>query len=80
MSRPACQRVSPPTCPAPTVQTDRAVWPYCAAARRMSSIIMSEDGGKGWDKLEWRRRLETFDHDDEPVVASGARGEVDSIW
>ena len=46
----------------------------------MSSIIMSEDGGKGWDKLEWRRRLETFGHDDEPVVASGARGEVDSIW
>lgn len=33
-----------------------------------------------WNKLEWRRRLETFGDDDSPVVATGTRGEVDSIW
>ncbi|KAI9818593.1 MAG: hypothetical protein M1832_004366 [Thelocarpon impressellum] len=45
----------------------------------MSSILMNQAGGSSWDKLEWRRRLETFGQDDGPVVASGRRGEVDSI-
>ena len=56
------------------------VWPYCAAARRLSSIVMSEDNARGWSQLEWRRRLETFGEDDGPVIGSGSKGEVDSVW
>ncbi len=55
-------------------------WPYCAAARRLSSITMTSPDGSSWDKFEWRRQLETFGDDDEPMIASGPRGNVDSIW
>ncbi|KAI9737707.1 MAG: hypothetical protein M1818_005711 [Claussenomyces sp. TS43310] len=32
-----------------------------------------------WGSMEWRRRLETFGVDDGPVIASGPKGETDSI-
>ncbi|KAI9755486.1 MAG: hypothetical protein M4579_004277 [Chaenotheca gracillima] len=40
---------------------------------------MSKHDGTGWDKLEWRRRLETFGDDDSPVIARGPKGEVDAV-
>ncbi|KAI9887100.1 MAG: hypothetical protein M1823_001090 [Watsoniomyces obsoletus] len=40
---------------------------------------MTNPDGSSWDKFEWRRQLETFGNDDEPVIASGPRGNVDSI-
>jgi len=33
-----------------------------------------------WDDLRWRRRLETFGENDEPVLAAGPKGEVDGVW
>ncbi|KAI9843177.1 MAG: hypothetical protein M1838_002740 [Thelocarpon superellum] len=56
-----------------------AYWPYCAAARHLSNAIMTEKDASRWDKVEWRRRLETFGRDDGPVIATGPRAEVDSI-
>ena len=55
-------------------------WPYCNAAKRLSSVAMITSDWSGWDKLEWRRRLERFGQDDGPVIAAGAGGEVDGIW
>lgn len=55
-----------------------AFWPYCAVARQMVSSTM-EANEKNWTPLQWRKRLETFGSDDEPVIASGPRGEVDAI-
>jgi len=51
-------------------------WPYCAVARQMSSATFAE--GK-WTAMQWRRRMETFGLDDGPVIASGPKGEVDSV-
>ncbi|KAI9823400.1 MAG: hypothetical protein M1826_007756 [Phylliscum demangeonii] len=54
-------------------------WPYCAAAKRLSSVTMTHADASGWDQLEWKRHLETFTDDDEPVVASGPQGQVHGI-
>ncbi|KAK0630610.1 histidine phosphatase superfamily [Bombardia bombarda] len=62
-------------------------WPYCASVRQMKSTIMSQggklgdgvDGGLPFHTLEWKRRLETFGQDDEPVVATGPMGELDNV-
>lgn len=53
-------------------------WPYCSVARQLLSATMNNKSAD-WGSLEWRRRLETFGPDDAPVVASGPKGEVDSI-
>jgi len=53
-------------------------WPYCNAARRLSSIAFTKSGPQ-WDELQWRRRLETFGDDDAPIIASGPKGEVDGV-
>lgn len=55
-----------------------AYWPYCTVARQMISATLEGDVDK-WTPLQWRRRIETFGHDDGPVMAVGSRGEVDSI-
>ena len=55
-----------------------AFWPYCAVARQMVSSTMEANDAR-WTPLQWRRRLETFGIDDGPVIASGPRGEVDSV-
>ena len=55
-------------------------WPYCNAAKRLSSVIMTKTDWSSWDKLEWRRRLETFGNNDTSVLASGPNGEVDGVW
>ncbi|KAF1954784.1 phosphoglycerate mutase-like protein [Byssothecium circinans] len=51
-------------------------WPYCNSARQFTSIVK---GTSDWDQLKYRRRLETFGLDDGPVIASGPRGQFDSI-
>ncbi|PMD36640.1 histidine acid phosphatase-like protein [Hyaloscypha variabilis F] len=55
-----------------------AFWPYCSVARQMVSATREANQNK-WTPLQWRRRLETFGSDDGPVIASGPKGEVDSI-
>ncbi|RSL38462.1 hypothetical protein CEP53_014852 [Fusarium sp. AF-6] len=63
-------------------------WPYCSAARRLTSAILDPSAATsnaepadnpGLTALEWKRRLETFGPDDIPVIASGRHGELDAI-
>ncbi|KAM5382666.1 hypothetical protein ACJZ2D_002456 [Fusarium nematophilum] len=65
-------------------------WPYCSAARRLTSAILdpststaSSDGdpadNPGLTALEWKRRLETFGPDDTPIIAASRNGELDAI-
>lgn len=55
-------------------------WPYCSAAKRMSSVAMTKNDCSAWDDLQWRRRLETFGENDASILQSGPNGEVDAIW
>ncbi|KAL8822718.1 MAG: hypothetical protein Q9191_006550 [Dirinaria sp. TL-2023a] len=57
----------------------RKYWPYCNAARQMTSLQMDKNNWSSWDQLKWRRRLETFGKDDRPVIATGPQGEVDAV-
>lgn len=54
-------------------------WPYCSAARRLTSVAMSSLDATSWDSLQWRRRLERFGEDDGPIPAAGPNGEVDGV-
>ncbi|KAH8674103.1 acid phosphatase [Xylariales sp. PMI_506] len=64
-----------------------AFWPYCNAVRQMRSAVLDGSFGPGsggssgptFTTLEWKRRLEAFGPNDEPVVATGPRGELDAI-
>ena len=58
----------------------RADWPYCNAAKRLSSVVMTNTDWSSWDKLQWRRRLETFGDNDASILASGPDGEIDTVW
>ncbi|KAG4426176.1 hypothetical protein IFR04_000642 [Cadophora malorum] len=55
-----------------------AYWPYCSVARQMISSTYEANEGK-WSPLQWRKRLETFGNNDNPVIASGPGGHVDAI-
>lgn len=63
-------------------------WPYCRVVRQMTSGVLdpasdsttgSVPGGRPFTKLEWKRRLETFDANDSPVPAAGRNGELDDV-
>ncbi|KAF1364573.1 phosphoglycerate mutase-like protein [Lizonia empirigonia] len=54
-------------------------WPYCNAARQLSSVIMSTKDFSQWDQLKYRRRIETFGTDDGPVIATGPANELDAV-
>ncbi|KAH8894931.1 phosphoglycerate mutase-like protein [Thozetella sp. PMI_491] len=62
-------------------------WPYCASVRHLRSAVL-EDGGpithggaskRPFTTLEWKRRLEAFGDNDEPVIATGSRGDLDNV-
>lgn len=55
-------------------------WPYCNAAKRLSSVLMTKPDWSSWDDLHWRRRLETFGDNDASVLSAGPNGEVDGVW
>ncbi|KAH6624411.1 histidine phosphatase superfamily [Chaetomium sp. MPI-SDFR-AT-0129] len=60
----------------------RQWWPYCASVRQMRSAVLASTNSTtdgAFDVLEWRRRLETFGPNDEPVVAGGPKGELDDV-
>ena len=40
---------------------------------------MTKTDRSSWDRLEWRRRLETFGDNDASVLASGPNGEIDGV-
>ncbi|KAF4997626.1 hypothetical protein FDECE_12019 [Fusarium decemcellulare] len=63
-------------------------WPYCSAARRLTSAILDPSAANpdvdpadnpGLTALEWKRRLETFGPNDTAVLAAGRNGELDAI-
>lgn len=54
-------------------------WPYCNAAKRLSSVAMTKTDWSQWSELQWRRRLERFGPNDEPTIASGPSGDVDGV-
>ncbi|KAH8698622.1 putative acid phosphatase [Talaromyces proteolyticus] len=54
-------------------------WPYCAVARRMTSMVATSNDLSKWDTLQWRRKIETFGHDDEAVATHGPGGETEAI-
>ncbi|KAF5229592.1 hypothetical protein FAUST_10325 [Fusarium austroamericanum] len=65
-----------------------AYWPYCSAARRMTSAILDpsmpssqldSDSNPGITALEWKRRIEKMGPDDSPIIATGQNGELDAI-
>jgi acid phosphatase len=55
-------------------------WPYCNAARHLSSVVMTSLDGSKWDDLKWRRRLETFGPDGRPMVVPGVGDKGGGIW
>lgn len=58
-----------------------AFWPYCSAVRQMRSVVLdgSFSPSPQFTALQWKRRIETFGAHDEPIIASGPRGELDAI-
>lgn len=48
-------------------------WPYCNAARQLSSVIMSTKDFSQWDQLKYRRRIETFGVDDGPGTTDSSK-------
>jgi acid phosphatase len=61
----------------------RPWWPYCSSVRQMRSAVLaaadSKNGHHPFDTLEWKRRIETFGDNDEPVVARGPDSQLDDI-
>ncbi|KAI0534650.1 histidine phosphatase superfamily [Xylaria digitata] len=53
-------------------------WPYCTAVRQFKSAVLDPTTGQ-FTTLEWKRRLESFGPNDEPVLAVGPDGELDGI-
>ncbi|TGJ87707.1 hypothetical protein E0Z10_g1013 [Xylaria hypoxylon] len=53
-------------------------WPYCTAVRQFKSGVLDRATGQ-FTTLEWKRRLESFGPNDEPVLAVGPNGELDGI-
>ncbi|KAK0709064.1 histidine phosphatase superfamily [Lasiosphaeria miniovina] len=60
-----------------------AFWPYCASVVHLKSAVMTLARGPGdgspFDTFQWKRHLETFGQNDEPVVATGPGGELDNV-
>lgn len=56
-------------------------WPYCASVRQIKSSILGSNGDRNlpFNTLEWKRHLETFGDNDEPISATGPKGELDDI-
>ena len=63
-------------------------WPYCSAARRLTSVILDPSVTKpghdpatnlGLTALQWKQRYETIGPDDSPIIVTGQNGELDDI-
>jgi acid phosphatase len=53
-----------------------AFWPYCASVRELKSAVLQD---RTFTTMEWKRRLETFGPNDNPVIATGPAGELDNV-
>ncbi|KAF1811500.1 histidine acid phosphatase-like protein [Eremomyces bilateralis CBS 781.70] len=54
-------------------------WPYCNAARTLTSAVLSTSDFSKWGSLKYQRSLETFGPDDGPVLTAGPKQESDAI-
>ncbi|GAB1320697.1 hypothetical protein MFIFM68171_10907 [Madurella fahalii] len=58
-------------------------WPYCSSVRQMKSVVLAASDASSsrhpFETLQWKRRLETFGDNDEPVVARGPESQLDDI-
>lgn len=54
-----------------------ANWPYCQSAADLKSVILTAD--HNLDTLGWKRRMEGLGPSDTPLLATGPKGEIDSI-
>lgn len=60
----------------------RAFWPYCSSVRQMKSAVLEGGAasiGRSFSTMEWKRRLETFGANDQPIIATGPAGELDDV-
>ncbi|KAI1645414.1 phosphoglycerate mutase-like protein [Daldinia loculata] len=55
-----------------------AFWPYCSAVHQLKSAVLDRHTGQ-FSTFEWKRRLEAFGPNDEPVLAQGPAGEFDGV-
>ena len=79
--RPVLLLVRPLKADMPREPIDPALdWPYCTAAKLLSSPAMTNSDGSAWDQLQWRKCLEIFGNNDEPLLAKGPGGETDGVW
>lgn len=46
----------------------------------MTSMVATSEDLSRWDTLQWRRKIETFGHNDEAVATRGPAGETEAIW
>ncbi|KAK3899189.1 histidine phosphatase superfamily [Staphylotrichum tortipilum] len=53
-------------------------WPYCSDARQLRSAVLAA-GRHSFDALEWKRHLETFGDNDQPVLARGPALQADTV-
>lgn len=60
----------------------RPWWPYCSDVRQMRAAVLAATdttSDRAYNTLPWKRRIETFGDNDEPVVARGPEGQLDDI-
>ncbi|KAK0118841.1 hypothetical protein ONS96_011923 [Cadophora gregata f. sp. sojae] len=55
-----------------------AFWPYCSAVKHLVSAVTTSKT-PSWSTSHWRRHLETFGSDDDPVLASDSQGAIEGI-
>lgn len=46
----------------------------------MVQMAASRQDLQSWDGFQWHRKMEAFGGNDEAVVATGPRGEIEAIW
>ena len=54
-------------------------WPYCSSVRHFKSAILNGSPDQPVDTLEWKRHLETFGDNDEPILARGPKDQVEGV-
>ena len=43
-------------------------------------MAMTNFDASAWSNMQWRRQLETFGENDEPVIVTVPGADVDTVW
>ncbi|KAI0436078.1 putative acid phosphatase [Xylaria telfairii] len=54
-------------------------WNQCGNIRKFMSVVLSGDTSGEWEELKWRRKLETFDDNGKPRIASDGKERNDKL-